>query len=480
VKHKIGTLGFGKQAWPSLNRTLKFYETVLGSSFELHNADDGLVGDEIAIVSFGGNKAWQLSKNRDLPVLHVMHGGLILNYSILWDLFPLLYSSDTLLVNCKSDTSIAESFFTNITPNIYEIPLPVPTCFHALEREERLHRKYFGLSENDIVLGFVGRIVPQRNLHHFIRILASVKARVRNHSVKGLVVGQFWDQYPILDYKTSEYSQYISSLVRQLELENSLLYFPKLNTDSELAMAYASMDILVHPTNSIDENYGYVPIEAMATGTPVLGCAYGGLKDTIIHGSTGMLIDTWVTDGGIRTDFRLAEETICDMVSSKTLLNKMGQAARNHVKEVYSPEACAKQLLNSVHHTIEWNKCHTSRPVTMADLPAEVESQTLLPDKRWMLYSPSVSYYVSTDIYLPNCDDYVMLASPLKCTSDLYCENDDPAWPLRFKASLEQLELLHLCSQPVQINRLIRNNLIDTPSDLYHWIRMGVLIAKPS
>lgn len=44
---------------------------------------------------------------------------------------------------------------------------------------------------------------------------------------------------------------------------------------------------LIYP--SIEEDFGIVPIEAMSVGTPVIGFASGGVKETIEDGTTGVL-----------------------------------------------------------------------------------------------------------------------------------------------------------------------------------------------
>jgi len=40
-----------------------------------------------------------------------------------------------------------------------------------------------------------------------------------------------------------------------------------------------------------EEDFGIVPVEAMASGTPVIGLNRGGIVETVIHGKTGLLID---------------------------------------------------------------------------------------------------------------------------------------------------------------------------------------------
>ena len=40
-----------------------------------------------------------------------------------------------------------------------------------------------------------------------------------------------------------------------------------------------------------DEDFGMTPVEAMASGKPVIAANEGGYKETVIDGVTGMLID---------------------------------------------------------------------------------------------------------------------------------------------------------------------------------------------
>ena len=39
------------------------------------------------------------------------------------------------------------------------------------------------------------------------------------------------------------------------------------------------------------EDFGIVPVESMATGTPVIAVGAGGALDTVVPGSTGALVD---------------------------------------------------------------------------------------------------------------------------------------------------------------------------------------------
>lgn len=61
-------------------------------------------------------------------------------------------------------------------------------------------------------------------------------------------------------------------------------------SDAEVAAVMAGAQALVYPAV---EDFGIVPVESMAAGTPVLAPAIGGTAETVVHGETGFLFDDW-------------------------------------------------------------------------------------------------------------------------------------------------------------------------------------------
>ncbi len=60
-------------------------------------------------------------------------------------------------------------------------------------------------------------------------------------------------------------------------------------TDQRLVELYTSAAALVFtPPN---EDWGIVPLEAMAAGTPVIASRSGGVRESVLHGRTGWLVD---------------------------------------------------------------------------------------------------------------------------------------------------------------------------------------------
>jgi glycosyltransferase involved in cell wall biosynthesis len=57
----------------------------------------------------------------------------------------------------------------------------------------------------------------------------------------------------------------------------------------DLAAAYASADVFVMPSTT--ETLGFVVLEAMASGVPVVAADAGGVRDLVSHGENGLLFD---------------------------------------------------------------------------------------------------------------------------------------------------------------------------------------------
>ena len=85
-------------------------------------------------------------------------------------------------------------------------------------------------------------------------------------------------------------------------------------SDEELRDLLAGARALLFPG---EEDFGIVPVEAQAAGVPVIAYGVGGVRDSVIHGETGVLFDEQSVDGLVRAIEKfeatpLAEECIRD------------------------------------------------------------------------------------------------------------------------------------------------------------------------
>jgi sulfoquinovosyltransferase len=107
----------------------------------------------------------------------------------------------------------------------------------------------------------------------------------------------------------------------------------------ELSRAFACADVFLMPSES--ETLGFVILEAMASGVPVVATAAGGIPDLILHGDTGFLY-------GIG-DVDKAALYVNQLLKDPELRQRMGAAARREA-ERWSWRSATAWIRNVQYH----------------------------------------------------------------------------------------------------------------------------------
>lgn len=103
----------------------------------------------------------------------------------------------------------------------------------------------------------------------------------------------------------------------------------------ELSAAYASADIFLMPSES--ETLGFVVLEAMASGVPVVAVRAGGIPDILTKdGVTGFLYDS--------EDIETASAQVANLIRDSNLRSQVGIAAREEVS-LWDWRAATQHLL---------------------------------------------------------------------------------------------------------------------------------------
>lgn len=102
----------------------------------------------------------------------------------------------------------------------------------------------------------------------------------------------------------------------------------------ELIAAYASADVFAFPSDT--ETLGFVAMEAMASGVPVVGARAGGVPDIIRHGENGLMF----TPG----DLGELTQQLQEMLFNPELRRRLGRQARRDM-EGLSWRKSTEQLL---------------------------------------------------------------------------------------------------------------------------------------
>jgi len=136
------------------------------------------------------------------------------------------------------------------------------------DRRDPAWRRSVGIADDDVAIGFLGRLVKEKGLDVFADVLKDLTHRGVPHKV--LVVGKG----PARDWFADQAPGAI---------------FAGFQSGNDLGRAVASMDVFFNP--SVTETFGNVTTEAMAAGVPVVAARATGAVDLVEDGVTGFLVE---------------------------------------------------------------------------------------------------------------------------------------------------------------------------------------------
>lgn len=162
-------------------------------------------------------------------------------------------------------------------------------------RRDPAWRRTLGIGDADMAVGFLGRLVKEKGLDVFARVIGELKRR--GIAQKVLVIGEG----PARDWFAEQVPEAI---------------FAGFQSGNDLGRAVASMDVFFNP--SVTETFGNVTLEAMAAGVPVVAARATGAIDLVDEGVTGFLVPP--RDVGAYAD------AIGRIVADPALRRTMGEA----------------------------------------------------------------------------------------------------------------------------------------------------------
>jgi glycogen synthase len=143
------------------------------------------------------------------------------------------------------------------------------TTFSALEK--------YGIDPDRPYVLFLGRVSRQKGISHFI---------AASHHLKPEIQAVICASAP----DTSELALEIEKSVETLQKERgNVIWLQEMVTRPEAIELYSHAAVFCCP--SIYEPFGIINLEAMACETPVVASRVGGIKDVVVEGETGFLVD---------------------------------------------------------------------------------------------------------------------------------------------------------------------------------------------
>ena len=284
-----------------------------------------------------GWRVWHARRNVE------MIGGLALKY-LLGKKLKLLFTSAsqreqtgvTRWLIRRMDAVVATS---DKTAGYLQVPAQVimhgidTTGFSPAEDRAALRRK-LGVPDTGPLIGCYGRIRAQKGTDVYVDAMIRV---LRDHpDATALVMGRATETYVSFDKGLRE-------KVTASGLADRILFMPEVPPEA-MADWYRILDLYIAPQRW--EGFGLTPIEAMATGCPVIATRVGAFEALVVEGETGLLIDPGEVDQMVVATDRL--------LSDRDTLTAWRAHARAHVQSRFSIDSEAqalialyRQLLNS-------------------------------------------------------------------------------------------------------------------------------------
>ena len=206
--------------------------------------------------------------------------------------------------------------YNGINPGEFDIPMD--------DQEKNNFKLSIGIQPHEKMILFVGRLVYQKGVEYLIRAVPDIIKTYPNSKVVIAGSGDMWG--------------YLEDLAYQLGCRDKIIFLGFTNGQM-LKKLYKSSDLTVIP--SIYEPFGIVALEAMASGSPVVASAVGGLKEIVHHEYNGVTVHPNNPDsiaGGVNrvlSDEGFREWTVNN--AKKDVYNKYSwEAVAHNTIDVYS------------------------------------------------------------------------------------------------------------------------------------------------
>jgi glycosyltransferase involved in cell wall biosynthesis len=249
--------------------------------------------------------------------------------------YPLLHTRDTMVCTCTADAVLSTKFFPNAAVRIVPFAFDDTQYYRADAVTCAAMRAGLGIGPDEKLLLYAGRLALEKNIHTVLKTFRVVLNAVPEARL--VIAGEEMNS-PFREFGAQPLGvkRSLRRLCTHLGLDGDRVLFVGQRAPEDLRALYGAADVLVNLTLNHDENFGYAQVEAMACGLPAVGSTWGGLKDTIADGVTGVQVPTIVTAAGVKVDWWSAANSIVQLLRSPESMQAMSQRCCEIARERYS------------------------------------------------------------------------------------------------------------------------------------------------
>lgn len=236
-------------------------------------------------------------------------------------------------------------------PQLPVIPLGIDApAFVSTPEHKRHARQALGVANDDVLFLFSGRLTFHAKANPIPMYQALEKA-AQHQPIVCVEAGIFPNEAIKQAYLRTQ--QAIAPSVKFIWANGE--------DDTQYRNAWQAADVFVSLSDNIQETFGLTPLEAKATGLPVIVADWNGYKDTVRHGIDGFRVPTTLPPAGCGDDLairhavgtdnydyfigRTSLATVVDpaqlaaivsqLAQNESLRQSMGAAGATHAQQVY-------------------------------------------------------------------------------------------------------------------------------------------------
>ena len=193
----------------------------------------------------------------------------------------------------------------------------------------------FGIDKTKPFVLFVGRITRQKGIIHLVNAIKYIEPDTQVVLCAGAP-------------DTPEIAKEMEDSVNKVKKNRkNVIWIDEMLDKKSVIQLYSHADVFCCP--SIYEPFGIINVEAMACNTAVVASAVGGIKEVVVDGETGILVDVEQQSEApfepINPDkfARDLADGVNKLINNKDLRDSMGQKGRARVEEYFDWVAIANQ-----------------------------------------------------------------------------------------------------------------------------------------
>lgn len=241
-----------------------------------------------------------ISKSRQKKLFDVLFGHAIIN------------DASKIIASSKIESEQYWSVFPELNnEKIVHIPNGIDLeTYQNLPQKGEFKKKY-SLNDNEKIILFLGRIHKRKGADMLIEVFSKLKNELEG--VKLVIAGP-----------DEGYLDKLKLIASKLNIESDVIFLGPLYEKDKLE-AYVNADIFVLPSNSKEESFGNVVLEALACGTPV-----------IITDNCG--VSEWIGDKVgymVKYDKKELKDAIFKILSDEELRRRFGEEGKRLVREEF-------------------------------------------------------------------------------------------------------------------------------------------------